>query len=444
MPKSSRLSAVFLFLILGLGYIYFAHFLERESFYLLIVIYTFLFLGSIGLYFIASKNTKLLLGVALIFRLLFLFSIPGLSQDFYRFIWDGRILTEGMNPYITKPLDFINAGDLGVVNQAQALFDGMGMLNASHFTNYPPLNQFFFWLAAVFSPKSILGAAIVLRISIILADLGIFFVGRAILKKMKLPTNRIFLFLLNPFIIIELTGNLHFESLMLFFLLLSIWFLLKGFVYRAAMGLSASVLIKLIPLIFIPLFFRYLGFRKWLQFSLTFTVFTLFAFTPFISKELVINYTDSVGLWFRSFEFNASFYYILRTLGYWFRGWNEIAIIGEIIPVFVIFFIGFLSLKKGNQNLSKLLVSMLFGISFYYFTTTTMHPWYLATPLVLCVLTPFRFPILWSFTIILSYFAYRVKGEFFENNGILMLEYLPVYALLFWELRMNFKKNSLL
>jgi hypothetical protein len=44
--------------------------------------------------------------------LLLLFAVPALSDDFYRFVWDGRLLFNGINPYTILPADFINSIDL--------------------------------------------------------------------------------------------------------------------------------------------------------------------------------------------------------------------------------------------------------------------------------------------------------------------------------------------
>ena len=88
--------------------------------------------------------------LAFAFRAVFILAIPNLSQDFYRFIWDGRMILEGINPYLNTVESFISRG-VFPVSQAQELYDGMGTLNASHFTNYPPIKQLCFVLAGLVS-----------------------------------------------------------------------------------------------------------------------------------------------------------------------------------------------------------------------------------------------------------------------------------------------------
>src|SRR5215468_5045364 len=41
----------------------------------------------------------LILAVAAVMRLVVLFAPPYLSSDIYRYIWDGRVLAAGINPY---------------------------------------------------------------------------------------------------------------------------------------------------------------------------------------------------------------------------------------------------------------------------------------------------------------------------------------------------------
>ena len=445
-----------------IAYFLFAYFIERTAFYTVCFLWFSLFTG----FFILIKNKQTsfetLAAIAIVFRLVFLFSIPNLSQDFYRFIWDGRMLLNGFNPYLSLPETFIQQ-NIQPIADAKELYAGMGSLNGSHFTNYPPLNQLCFLIAALFASKSIFGSVIVLRTLIILADLGILYFGKKLLQNLNLPIKNIFWYVLNPFIIIEMTGNLHFESVMLFFLVWALYKLQQQKWIFAAILIACSVSVKLIPLLFLPLFFQWFVYSKvnfkakenWLGFKINFKgllkfiafnsiilIVTALLFLPFFSSELIDNYSNSVGLWFRNFEFNASFYYIFREIGYFFRGYNEIAIIGKITPVLTILFLLYVTFFRKNKDSIQLITAMLFGLCFYYFTATTVHPWYVATPLILSVFTKYKFPVVWSLLIILTYQAYA-NTPWQENLSIVFLEYFVLYSFISYELWQDYKMKKL-
>jgi len=492
---------VILILVSIVLYFFFGYFLERSQFIFLFPSYFALFVCFYFLMKLGRNNILLLIALAILFRLIFLFTTPNLSQDFYRFIWDGRMIFEGFNPYLYLPETFIQQRDFPIA-EAQTLYDGMGKLSGSNYTNYPPIKQFIFFIAALFAGKSIFGSLVIFRIILILADIGILYFGKKILEKLNISVYHIFWYLLNPFIIIELTGNLHFESLMLFFLLWSFYQLQQKRWIFAAILLGCSISVKLIPLLFLPLFYQwfvkrnvianhencqknqsfiskeiklskthqnnelmtlkaksrfnnlnnyffflsnwksikryfwipnFLGMRKLITFYAIVLITTALLFLPFYSSTFIDNYLNSVGLWFRNFEFNASFYYIFREIGYWKTGYNEIATIGKITPILTILFLLYITFFRKNRNLNQLITACLFGLSFYFFTTTTMHPWYLSSLILLSVFTKYRFPIVWSLVIVLSYSAY--KNEVFEENlWLISVEYLIVYGFLTWEL----------
>ena len=463
--KHSTLLVIILSLVF---YFFFAYFLERTQFY--IVSFLWIALFSSFYLLLQNKNSSFntLLIISILFRCIFLFATPNLSQDFYRFIWDGRMLINGFNPYLSLPETFIQL-NLQPIAEASILYDGMGELNGSHYTNYPPLNQFCFFIAALFANKSIFVSIIVLRVLIILADIGILYFGKKLLERLNLPIKNIFWYLLNPFIIIEMTGNLHFEPVMLFFLIWALYKLHQQQWILAAILIGCSVSVKLIPLLFLPLFFQWFisqnkngteiknseshkefilskfSLFKIAKLSLFYVIIlttTILLFLPFYTPELIGNYSNSVSLWFKDFEFNASFYYIFREIGYLFSGYNEIAFIGKTTIVLSVLFLLYVTFFRRNKTFVQLITAMLFGLCFYYFTATTVHPWYLATPLILCVFTKYKFPIIWTLVIILTYQAYA-NNPWKENLWFVFIEYLIVFSFLIYEILYQLKLKKL-
>ncbi|WP_366927372.1 mannosyltransferase [Winogradskyella sp.] len=372
--------------------------------------------------------------------------MPNLSQDFFRFIWDGRMILEGFNPYLYTPDSFIQNGNLPI-SQAQELYDGMGALSSSHFTNYPPINQLCFVLGNLFPGNGILSSVIGMRLIIISADIGTLYFGKKLLERLKLPSNRIFWYMLNPFIIIELTGNLHFEGVMIFFLVWALYLLHNNKWKWAAVVFAFSISVKLIPLMFLPLFFWWFmkikregsmevsttaGIIKLITFYVIIGLVILVLFLPFFSMEFINNYSKTVGLWFGDFEFNASIYYIARAIGYSISGYNEIATITRIFPIVSLLIIISFSFFKTNNSIPKLTTSMLLAFTCYLFLSTTVHPWYISTLVILCVFSRYKFPLVWSIVIVLSYLAYANAANT-ENLFVIGLEYLIVFFVFVWE-----------
>jgi hypothetical protein len=424
----------------------FAYDLNRADFIKLISLYTGLFFISFKLIQLEKSNFWFLAGVAVLFRLVFVAATPNLSQDYYRFIWDGQLILEGINPYLSVPNDLKEFSTaLELTNQK--LINGMGSLSAGNFTSYPPVNQLLFAISTFLGGKSILGSVIAMRVFIILADLGTLYFGRKLLLKLNLPGHQIFWFILNPFIIIELTGNLHFEGVMLFFLLWSIYLLHQKKWVWSAILLGISVSVKLLPLLFLPLLWNYfvksrktensdipgLNFKKLLGYYFIVGLTVIASFLPFISSEFISNFSASIALWFQKFEFNASIYYIIRWIGFQLKGYNIIGTAGKILPLIVILILAGLAFFRRNNSTQKLIGTMLLGVSVYFFLSTTVHPWYIATPLLLSVFTKFRFALVWSFLVMLSYSAYTING-FQENYWLIAVEYILVIGIFLIEI----------
>ncbi len=412
------------------AYVFLGYFFEREQFYVLLFAYSLAFLGIIML-LQTNEYEKTFFKIGILYRILFLFSTPTLSQDFYRFIWDGHAILSGINPYQYKPEVIINT--IVSFPNAEYLYEKMGSLSASHFSNYPPVNQLFFAVAAFIGGKSILVSTIVLRIIIILSDIGIYYYGKKILIHFNKNTENIFWYFLNPLVILELTGNLHFEGVMLFFFVFGLYQLVAKKWIISAFFIAISIAVKLLPLLLLPLFFKYLGFKKSVLFYTLIIGLNMLFFLPFLNTTLINNYVETISLWFTNFEFNASIYYLVREVGFYMKGFNIIQTVGKITPIITILMVLFFAFIKKNNSVDKIAVNSLMVITLYLFISTTVHPWYVINLVLLSVLTKYKFPIVWSFVIILSYYAYSVF-PFKENMILIIVEYGIVFSVFVFEI----------
>jgi hypothetical protein len=371
-----------------------------------------------------------MVGLGVVFRLIFLFSIPNLSQDFYRFIWDGQLIINGLNPYLFTPNELINTHHT-LFTQMEALYKGMGALSAQHFSNYPPIHQLPFVIAALISKNSILGSVIILRIIIILADIGILIYGKKLLELLKLPTQNIFYYFLNPLVVIELTGNLHFEALMLFFLVVSLYFLYKQKLIHSAIFMGFSILTKLLPVFFLPLLINRLKFKKTLLYSTLIIGCIIVLCLPFFEFQFLKNYGKTVGLWFTNFEFNSSFYSLGKSAMSKNFGIQLIEHMPYVVPFLMAVFTLYFSLQKTTET-KKIIQSFFWILTIYFLMSTTVHPWYITTLVFLSCFTNYKFALAWSATIFFSYFAYHKSGV--ESNTLFeLIEYVSVGIVLLFE-----------
>ena len=73
-------------------------------------------------------------------RILLLFHLPNLSDDFFRFLWDGQLINHGANPYLHIPSSIYNP--ISYIGYDQLLYEGLN--SKAYFSIYPPFNQFIF------------------------------------------------------------------------------------------------------------------------------------------------------------------------------------------------------------------------------------------------------------------------------------------------------------
>jgi alpha-1,6-mannosyltransferase len=258
-----------------------------------------------------------------------------------------------------------------------------------------------------------------LRVPIILAEIGSLWLMTRLLRRLHMNPNLALVYGLNPLVILELTGNLHFEAVMIFFTLLATWLLVNHRWALSAGALALAIGTKLLPLLLMPLVIRRVGWKQGILYSALTGALTIALFTPFASLELARNVFSSINLYFQKFEFNASVYYILRAMGYWIKGYNAIEHIGLWLSVTTTLSILWISFRWRRPSAAIQLVAIL---TLYLGLATTVHPWYVTTLVAASVFSRFRYPLVWSALIPLSYFTYYGQ-PYQENLWLTAIEY---------------------
>jgi alpha-1,6-mannosyltransferase len=402
-------------LVIGFGF-------ERADFQPIFIAYSIAFFNYWLLYQrIEDNNILNYIWITVFVRCVMIFSFPNLSDDIYRFIWDGKLIWDGIHPFLHTPDDLIQ-NHLVTNSMYKTLYP---LLNSPHyFTVYPPVCQTIFAISTKLFPNSIYWSAVSMKLILGLFDVGSIFLIQKILKKNDLPAKNVLLYALNPLIIIELCDNAHFEAAMIFFFLLGIYFWNQQKIGLSAVAIAFSIASKLLPLLFLPFFIFWKPksdnpthhFQTKFFGILFISIFLLFL--PLYNTQLVENMGASLNLYFQKFEFNASIYYVLRWIGFQLFGYNQIAILGPALGVIVfstLFYWAFWKKKDIYQN-------FLWSITLYLLCATIVHPWYLTLPIAISVFTNERFPILWSFLIFGTYINYSYT-PYHENLWVVAIEY---------------------
>lgn len=374
-----------------------------------------------------AKQLRNLLIAAVFFRFLFLFSIPELSNDYFRFIWDGMLANRGINPFDFRPTEwpvFLGETNYNLTTVYQQLN------SQDYYSVYPPVLQFVFSTCTYLSGGDLYSTVVLMKVILISAEVGTLFLIKHLLKKYKLNEKNVLWYALNPLIIFEISGNLHFEGLLIFFLLLSITLLLDEKFVIAAFVFSLAFAVKLWPLLFLPFLIQQIGTKKSVLFYFTFLVCTICLFFPFYNENFIAHYFESLQLYFQTFEFNSGIHYFIRAIFYPITGFNVIEYSGPIISLMVLSVILYLAFRK--KQFEHPLQNWYYAFLIYIITSSIIHPWNISLLILFAVFVPNKMPIVWSFLIILSYYAYK-DVIVNESYIIIAIEFLLVLAVIFVE-----------
>jgi hypothetical protein len=233
-------------------------------------------------------------------------------------------------------------------------------------------------------------------------------------------------------VIMEITGNLHFEGLVLLLLLGSILALIKQKDGLSGGFWGLSVGMKLLPLMLIPTFFSFPKTRKSIAFWIGSALALVLSFAWLLFDDSWIYFHQSLKLYQGKFEFNASIYYLLREVGFWIKGYN---VIGELTPILsgiTLAGILYFSWKRKSENLLKLVDLWVLIYMFYLLLQPVVHPWYLIPGFGLSLFTDKKAFLIWTFAVIFSYQAYG-DVNYHESPIFLSIEYSLLFVGIYWD-----------
>lgn len=417
-----------------------AYLVRRTDFILLL---SFGALGSLSLWMLSKKIDlngclkQVILAAVLLYGAL-LFFTPQLSDDAYRFIWDGIQTGNGINPFLQTPAQYATKHNLSVIQTE--LFP---LLNSpNYYTVYPPVAHYIYAICGILNAQNI--SINILLIRIIYAT---FYIGLVIplyhyAKMKKLDLRYIIVLIFNPIVLIEGFVNLHIEWVMLFFMICSLYFIenKKYLLSSVLFGLAISTKLHIaIALPFVALLAKPKNTFTYLTIS-TATVCILFS--PFINLTTISNFWQSFTLFIDTFEFNASLFYLVKSIGYNLVGYDIIRTAGPILNISS--GLGILVLYiKSYQNKIEPLRASTYAFTIFYLLASIVHPWYIIVPFFFGLLSNVKYPIIWLLLGWISYHAYT-PSQFNENYVLVLTEYILLFGVIIHEFRSrNLRKINL-
>jgi len=218
----------------------------------------------------SDSRSLLLLGLifAALFRLSIIFSPPYLSDDIYRYIWDGRVQFAGINPYRYIPADE-SLAEL----RDEKIYPHINRRNYAR-TMYPPVAEGAFLLITRFSESVTWMKAAMVGFEAI----AIWAIVQLLIS-FGFARQRVLIYAWHPLAVWEFAGSGHFDALAIAFIALALLARRKRAETLTGVLIACATCVKFFPVVLFPaLYLR----RSW-KMPLAFVATVLVAYLPYLS-----------------------------------------------------------------------------------------------------------------------------------------------------------------
>jgi alpha-1,6-mannosyltransferase len=183
-----------------------------------------------------------MLAIGLACRLILLPTAPSLSTDAYRYVWDARVASAGVDPYAHPP----TAPELAGLRDA-AIYPRLN--HTTWRSVYPPGAEAVFRAVYRVAPDSVLAMKVILGLAELAALAGL----ALWLRVLGLPLGRLTIYAWNPLVLVEIWGSGHLDALVLLAVVAAGLAAARGRDGLAAVCLGLGTLVKLYPAVLLLL-----------------------------------------------------------------------------------------------------------------------------------------------------------------------------------------------
>jgi len=237
----------------------------------LVVVQSVIYLAVAWLSLRSSDSRSILvLGLvfAALFRLAIIFSPPNLSDDIFRYIWDGRVQAAGVNPYRYIPAE----EPLAQLRDDQ-IYPHINRRETVR-TIYPPVAQAAFLFITRFSESVTWMKAAMVGFEAIAIWAVV-----ALLTSFGFARQRVLIYAWHPLAVWEFAGSGHADALAIAFIALALLARRKNAETLTGVLLACATCVKLFPVVLLPAIYTR---RSW-KMPLAFVVTMLIAYLPYLS-----------------------------------------------------------------------------------------------------------------------------------------------------------------
>lgn len=349
-----------------------------------------------------AVDVRLILIFAVAFRVAAFFIPPYLENDFYRYLWEGKVLAAGLNPYLLAPdheqLYFLRDFELWP-------WIGFAEVPAA----YPPLVLVLFsWLSNA--------GTVGLKLVFLAGDLAV--VG-LLLKLLGVQRRWILVYAWCPLAVRESVSTMHFDVLVVAFLF-GAFLLARRERWRwSYLVYALACAFKFFPLFLAPALYRKKAFHAWAVAGVLLTA----SYSPFLLSSGMETFTG-LQAYAREWEFNSSLFALFAKVG-----GRQLASVANLVLTMAAMIY---SVKLSRVRGCLLVLSVLL------LTGPVLDPWYVLWILPFACLE--RSLTVLALAAVVN-FSYLYFVDDHMSGAILLAQFVPVYGLGLLELSKLNREN---
>ena len=366
-----------------------------------------------------SRSTLVLtLIFATLFRLSILFAPPYLSDDIYRYIWDGRVQAAGINPYRYIPSDeaLKNLRD-------QEIYPKINRRDSAQ-TIYPPVAEVIYFLTTRVSES-----VTWMKTTMVLFEaLGIWAIVQ-LLASFGLPRQRILIYAWHPLAVWEFAGSGHLDAMIIGFLALALLARHRNGEIATGLALASATLVKFLPGVLLPTLYKRWNWRLPLVFATAIVV----AYLPYLG----VGPRGALGFLFgyareRGMESGEQFF-LLSAIRRIPPGFHVPTAAFVVLAVVILGGLAVWILRKQNQD-ANYIANALIMASLFTVLVAPHFPWYFAWLIpFLCFIpsVPVFYLTLSSFLLYLTW-LYWTDTQVFKIKALMFVPFFFMLAVTIW------------